>query len=61
MLKNIAKLGMTLFSVALLGLTTMAFTADEIMDMMDTEADALAAGSMISIIRFDNIFGDGTT
>ncbi len=61
MFKNIAKFGMTLFSVALLGLTVTALTADEIMDMVDAEADALAEGSMISIIRFDNVFGDGTT
>jgi len=61
MFKNIAKLGMTLLSVALLGLTAAALTADEIMDMVDAEADAQAAGSMISIIRFDNVYGDGTT
>lgn len=61
MFKNILKLGMTLFSVALLGLTAAALTADEIMDMVDAESDALAEGSMISIIRFDNVFGDGTT
>ncbi|MEA1870871.1 MAG: outer membrane lipoprotein-sorting protein [Candidatus Bipolaricaulota bacterium] len=61
MLKNIVRLGITLVSVALLGLTAVALTADEIMDMVDTEADALAEGSMVSIIRFDNVYGDGTT
>ncbi|MFC2079231.1 outer membrane lipoprotein-sorting protein [Candidatus Bipolaricaulota bacterium] len=61
MFKNIAKLGIALFSVALLGITAVALTADEIMDMVDAEADALAEGSMISIIRFDNVYGDGTT
>lgn len=61
MFKNIAVLGMTLLSVALLGLTVVALTADEIMDMVDAEADALAEGSMISIIRFENVYGDGTT
>lgn len=60
MLKNIARLGITLLSVVLLGLTVVALTADEIMDMVDAEADALAEGSMISIIRFDNVYGDGT-
>ena len=40
MLKNIAITGMALVSVALLGLTTAALTADEIMDMVDAEADA---------------------
>ena len=61
MLKNIAITGMALVSVALLGLTTAALTADEIMDMVDAEADAQAEGSMVSIIRFDNVYGDGTT
>jgi len=36
-------------------------TADEILDRMDVESDRLAAGGMISIIRFDNEYGDGTT
>ena len=61
MLKKLAQFGITLFSVALLGLTVVALTADEIMDMVDAEADALTSGSMISIMRFDNVYGDGTT
>jgi len=61
MFKNIVKLGVIVVSVALLGLTAAALTADEIMDMVDAEADALAEGSMISIIRFDNVYGDGTS
>ena len=42
MFKNIVKLGVIVASVALLGLTVVALTADEIMDMVDAEADALA-------------------
>ncbi|MBU1050540.1 outer membrane lipoprotein-sorting protein [Candidatus Bipolaricaulota bacterium] len=61
MLKKLSTLGMTLFSVALLSLAAVALTADEILDQMDAEADALAEGSMISIIRFDNVYSDGTT
>ena len=61
MLKNIMRLGMTLVSVALLGFAAAALTADEIMDMVDAEADAQAEGSMISTIRFDNVYADGTT
>ena len=61
MFKNIAKLGMTLLSVALLGLAAVALTADEIMDMVDTEADVQAEGSMISTIRWENNNADGTT
>lgn len=61
MFKNIVKLGMTLVIVVLLGLTVVALTGDEILDMMDAEADVLAEGGMISIMRFDNVYGDGTT
>ena len=60
MFKNTAKLGMALLSVALLGLAAAALTADEILDMVDAEADALAEGSMVSTIRFDNVYSDGT-
>jgi outer membrane lipoprotein-sorting protein len=61
MFRNTARIGLILLGVALLGWTVLAETADEILDRMDAEADALAAGSMISIIRFDNVYGDGTT
>jgi len=61
MLKNIARLGMTFVSLVLLGLTAVALTADEIMDMVNAESDALAEGGMISTIRFDTANGDGTT
>lgn len=61
MLKKIMQLGLTLVSMLLLTVTAAALTADEILDMVDAEADALAEGGMISIIRFDNVFGDGTT
>ena len=61
MFKNIVKLGVIFISVALLGLSAVALTADEIMNMVDVEADVLAEGSTISIIRFDNVYGDGTT
>ena len=61
MLRKTFGIGMTLAAVALLGLVAFAQTADEILDMVDAEADALAEGSMVSIIRFDNVYGDGTT
>lgn len=61
MFRNVAKCGMALMVTALLASTAMAFTADEIMDRVNAEADALAEGSMISIIRFDNVYGDSTT
>jgi hypothetical protein len=48
----------TLFGVAA---AVAALTADEILDRMSEEADILAAEGMVSIIRFDNAFGDGTT
>ena len=61
MLKKLTTIGMTLFSVALLSMAAVALTADEILDLMDAEADTLAAGSMISTIRFENAYSDGTT
>ncbi len=61
MFKNIVKLGVIVVSVALLGLTAAALTADKIMDMVDAEADALAEGSMISTVRWENNNADGTT
>jgi len=61
MFKKLTTIGMALFSVALLSVMAVALTADEILDMVDAEADTLAEGSMISIIRFDNVYSDGTT
>ncbi len=61
MLKKFSTVAITVLGVALLGVATVAMTADEILDMMDAEADALAAGSMVSIIRFDNVYSDKTT
>jgi len=61
MLKKISTIGLTLLSVLLIAVAAAALTADEIMDKVDAEADALAEGSMVSIIRFDNIYSDGTT
>jgi len=61
MIKKWITLGMTLLSVGLLSIAAVALTADEIIDRMDAEADALAEGSMVSIIRFDNVYSDETT
>ncbi len=61
MIRKCVALGMTLAALALIGFGTFAQTADEILDWVDAEADALAEGSMVSIIRFDNVYGDGTT
>jgi len=44
-----------------LGVVTLAETADEILDRMEAEADAFAEGSMVSTVRFDNSYRDGTT
>ena len=43
------------------GLATAAQTADDILDQMEAEADAVAEGSMVSTVRFDNTYRDGTT
>ena len=61
MRKRNMKLAITMATVVLFGLLAVALTADEIYDLMDAEADALAAGSMVSTIRFENTYSDGTT
>ena len=50
-----------LMAVAALSILAAAQTADEILDMMEAEADALAEGSMLSIVRMENANADGTT
>jgi hypothetical protein len=60
MLKNFMKVGIGALTAALLGVLAVGLTADEILDRMDAEADALAEGSMVSIIKFHNDFADGT-
>jgi hypothetical protein len=60
MLKNVMKVGVTALAVALLSVLAVGLTADEILDQMEAEADALAEGSMVSIIKFHNDFADGT-
>ncbi len=61
MFKRAMSLTMTMATVLLIGVLAGAMTADEIFDRMDEQADLLAAGSMVSTIRFDNSYGDGTT
>ena len=53
----------TTMVLLLIGCASLAqgLTADDILDRMDTEADALAEGSMIMKMRFDNAYSDGTT
>ncbi|MFQ6117524.1 MAG: outer membrane lipoprotein-sorting protein, partial [Candidatus Bipolaricaulia bacterium] len=36
-------------------------TGDEILDRVEEEGDLAAAGSLITIVRFDNAYSDGTT
>ena len=61
MIKNAMKIGVTALAVALLGVLAVGLTADEILDRMDIEADAVAEGSLIATIRFENSYRDGTT
>jgi hypothetical protein len=42
-------------------LAAAGMTGDEILQRVDAEAEALAAGSLISIVQFDNVYADGTT
>jgi len=57
----ISILTMMTAAILLWGVLAAAMTSDEIFDRMDEEADLLAKGSMVSTIRFDNTYGDGTT
>jgi len=61
MFKNVMKVGVTAFAVALLGVLAVGLTADEILDRMEIEADIVAEGSLIATIRFENAYRDGTT
>ncbi len=61
MIRKTTGVGFILVGVALLAWTAVAQTADEILDRVNAESDAQAAGSMISLIQFDNVYGDGTT
>ncbi len=61
MKKAYAGLAMVLITVFSVTTVADALTADEILDRMSEEADVLAAEGMVSIVRFDNTFGDGTT
>ena len=61
MIKNTMKIGVTALAVALLGVLAVGLTADEIMDRMEIEADIVAEESLVSTIRFENSYRDGTT
>lgn len=61
MLNHVMKLGFGALMAALLGVLAVGLTADEILDRMEAEADAVAEGSLIATIRFENAYRDGTT
>jgi hypothetical protein len=61
MVRKTTGIGLILASIVLLAWAAVAQTADEILDRVNAESDAQAAGSMISLIQFDNVYGDGTT
>jgi hypothetical protein len=61
MLKNVMKVGVAAFAVVVVGVLAVGLTADEILDRMDVEADVVAEGSLVSTIRFENAYADGTT
>ena len=61
MSRSVTMMAVALLFIGLVGTAAVGLTADEIYDLMDAEADALAEGSMVSTIRFENTFSDGTT
>lgn len=61
MKRTLAGVVLVLAAVLSAGPIATALSADEILDRMTEEADALSSGGMISIIRFENVYRDGTT
>ncbi len=55
------KIGIGLLMVVFLGVLAIGQTADEILDRMEAESNAVAEGSLVATIRFENAYGDGTT
>jgi hypothetical protein len=49
------------FVFALSGSAAETLTADEVLDRMEAEADRVAEGSLVAVIRFDNAYADGST
>lgn len=50
-----------LLGLAILGSGRAELTGDEILQRVDAQQDLLMGGSLVSIIRFDNAYSDGTT
>jgi len=61
MFNNKKLITIALMAVAAFSILAAAQTADEILDQMDVETDALAVGSMLSTVRMENNNADGTT
>ncbi len=61
MFKKATKWTLASGMVLLFGIAAMAMTADEILDRMEVEGDTVAEGSLVSTIRFENAYSDGTT
>ena len=47
--------------IGALGVMASGLTGDEILQKVDDEAASLAAGSLISVVQFDNVYADGTS
>ncbi len=61
MFRRFASIALMVVGIASIGWAAVGESADEILDRMEAESDALAEGSLVSIIRFDNVYGDGTS
>ena len=51
----------SIFMIGALGAMAAGLTGDEILQKVDDEAASLAAGSLISVVQFDNVYADGTS
>jgi len=59
-------LAISVLVIGALGIMTVGalaagLTGDEILQKVDDEAASLAAGSLISVVQFDNVYADGTS
>ena len=51
----------SMLMIGALGAMAAGLTGDEILQKVDDEAASLAAGSLISVVQFDNVYADGTS
>lgn len=51
----------SMLMICALGVMAAGLTGDEILQKVDDEATSISAGSLISVVQFDNVYADGTS